>query len=389
MLMYHQRTIDAVIQDFDSERGGFFRNMSEEIDIPEKIKKWNWGAFLLFPFWLAHYRVWKGIFLFIIPLFGPIIVPFWIGANGNQIAWKKSRYQSVDLFLKRQKYWSIAGFVFWIVVLLGLPTYLFYSLKYSEGVKMGIKIANSNNRIRTHFDGPLKKNLLSIDYYEYQPPIYKVTLKTTETEKRESIKFEWERRDRDWITKNIIISDANGGSQPIVSNPMIHDSFSDVKPFDKTTLENALNRVAFAGDGYVILNRSMELNDFIQTAARLLDDGTVAFSIMYSHRYSEKNKQLFQSKSLFSKEEVIKIFTQYASGNDSHINAIEWEQLISIESIGQDAAFFHFGKKCHTVTPKRPSSEAKDSPLNLRRHRCRSYQMQKRIISDFLRQTEK
>ena len=78
--------------------------------VPQEIKGWNWGAFLLTPFWLVNNRVWIGCFA-LVPIVG-----FWmaiaLGIKGNEWAWKSRKWESVDLFISHQKRWAIAGIIF-------------------------------------------------------------------------------------------------------------------------------------------------------------------------------------------------------------------------------------------------------------------------------------
>lgn len=95
----------------NSGQGGLF---DLSVPVPEEIKGWNWGAFLISPFWLVSNRVWIG-FLALVPLFG-----FWmaiaLGVKGNEWAWKSRRWQSIDQFQTAQKKWAIAGIVLGISV---------------------------------------------------------------------------------------------------------------------------------------------------------------------------------------------------------------------------------------------------------------------------------
>lgn len=95
----------------NSGMGGLF---DASITVPEEIQGWNWGAFLLAPFWLVSNRVWIGLLSWI-PVFG-----FWmaiaLGAKGNEWAWKSRRWQSIEHFQKSQKRWAIAGIITGIAV---------------------------------------------------------------------------------------------------------------------------------------------------------------------------------------------------------------------------------------------------------------------------------
>jgi len=95
----------------NSGQGGLF---DLSVPVPEEIKGWNWGAFLLSPFWVLSNRVWIGVLTYV------PIVGFWIaialGIKGNEWAWKSRRWESIEQFKKHQKKWAIAGIVLGISV---------------------------------------------------------------------------------------------------------------------------------------------------------------------------------------------------------------------------------------------------------------------------------
>jgi serine/threonine protein kinase len=95
----------------NSGQGGLF---DLSVPVPEEIKGWNWGAFLLSPFWVLSNRVWIGVLTYV-PIGG-----FWIaialGIKGNEWAWKSRKWESIEQFKKHQKNWAIAGIVLGISV---------------------------------------------------------------------------------------------------------------------------------------------------------------------------------------------------------------------------------------------------------------------------------
>lgn len=82
--------------------------------VPEEIKGWNWGAFLLAPLWSLTHHVWLGLLAWV-PVLG-----FWmaiaLGVKGNEWAWKSRKWQSIDQFLTHQRRWASAGIVLGIAV---------------------------------------------------------------------------------------------------------------------------------------------------------------------------------------------------------------------------------------------------------------------------------
>ena len=75
--------------------------------IPQEIKGWNWGAFLLGIIWGAGNNVWWSLLLFI-PYFD-IVWVFVMGIKGSEWAWKSKRWDSIEHFKKTQKKWRNWG----------------------------------------------------------------------------------------------------------------------------------------------------------------------------------------------------------------------------------------------------------------------------------------
>ncbi|TLU66248.1 hypothetical protein FE810_05980 [Thalassotalea litorea] len=99
--------------------------------LPEGIKGWSWGAFLLNWIWALGNRTWIGLLAFI-PYVG-LIVAIVLGFKGRQWAWENKRWDSVEHFQRVQKSWSIWGlvlilgiFVLGIVAAIAIPAYAEY-----------------------------------------------------------------------------------------------------------------------------------------------------------------------------------------------------------------------------------------------------------------------
>jgi hypothetical protein len=90
----------------------------EATSIPEEIKGWNWGAFLLSWIWAIGNNVWIGLLVFI-PYLGFIMVIV-LGVKGSEWAWSSKNWDSIDHFLSVQKKWATWGFilaVLWLILL--------------------------------------------------------------------------------------------------------------------------------------------------------------------------------------------------------------------------------------------------------------------------------
>ncbi|TAF09568.1 MAG: serine/threonine protein kinase [Nostocales cyanobacterium] len=86
---------------------------NKDATVPEEILGWNWGAFLMPWFWMWPNNVWYGLLCFI-PQIG-LITTIYLGAKGNEWAWKSRRWRSIEQFKQHQRGWAIAG------IMIGAP----------------------------------------------------------------------------------------------------------------------------------------------------------------------------------------------------------------------------------------------------------------------------
>lgn len=84
--------------------------------IPEGVKGWSWGAFLLNWIWAIGNKTWIG-FLVLIPVIN-IFMVFVLGFKGREWAWKNKTWRDLEHFNQVQRKWNIAGF---IVLAIALP----------------------------------------------------------------------------------------------------------------------------------------------------------------------------------------------------------------------------------------------------------------------------
>lgn len=98
---------------------------------PPTLPRWNWGAFLLTPFWALGHRVYWGLLsavgvvdLFVsgwlasaLP-FVSLLVSFALGLRGNELAWRKFQWASVTQFRRVQRIWAWCGACLFLPLLL-------------------------------------------------------------------------------------------------------------------------------------------------------------------------------------------------------------------------------------------------------------------------------
>jgi hypothetical protein len=91
-------------------------------EVPKEIKKWNWAAFLMPAVWGLFSGVPYAALLFVPPIyqmiFGAALLPapiqflvqagasIFLGARGNELAWRRKKWRSVEHFMTFQKQWT-------------------------------------------------------------------------------------------------------------------------------------------------------------------------------------------------------------------------------------------------------------------------------------------
>lgn len=75
--------------------------------IPPGVRGWSWGAFLLNVIWAIGNRTWIGLLMFV--PYVCFVMPFVLGFNGREWAWKNRRWESIEQFNRVQREWTQTG----------------------------------------------------------------------------------------------------------------------------------------------------------------------------------------------------------------------------------------------------------------------------------------
>ena len=93
---------------------------SKEDDLPQELKHFNWGAFLMNWIWGIMHKKYITLLYFpacLIPVIGPIAISIWFGFAGNKWAWESKSWESIEKFNECQQSWVKLWF---ILAVLGL-----------------------------------------------------------------------------------------------------------------------------------------------------------------------------------------------------------------------------------------------------------------------------
>ncbi|HEY9637418.1 MAG TPA: serine/threonine-protein kinase [Coleofasciculaceae cyanobacterium] len=94
--------------------------------VPDEIKGWNWGAFLLPWLWPLTNHVWIGLSSWVPSYSWMGVVALSLGRMGNEWAWRSRKWRSIEQFKAHQRRWTIAGLCFWALVIISwLPRILY------------------------------------------------------------------------------------------------------------------------------------------------------------------------------------------------------------------------------------------------------------------------
>ncbi|MEG3619579.1 cytochrome c oxidase assembly factor Coa1 family protein [Magnetovibrio sp. PR-2] len=108
--------------------------------LPDELRGWNWGAFLLNWVWGLAHNTWIALLMFVPGV--NLVMPFVLGAKGNQWAWENNTWESVEDFKRHQRIWARVG----VGAAIGIPA--FFGLVF-WGV---ISIINSSDAYQTAQD---------------------------------------------------------------------------------------------------------------------------------------------------------------------------------------------------------------------------------------------
>lgn len=143
--------------------------MSENKPIPDGVKGWNWGAFLLTWIWGIGNQVWIAL-LALIPFFG-LIFCFVLGFKGNEWAWKAGNHTDIQKFHSLQRIWGFVGLglILAIVSLIVTVVILAMSiLKSSEPYKAGFGKAQSSAKVKDLLGEPVKDDWYCLGEINYE-----------------------------------------------------------------------------------------------------------------------------------------------------------------------------------------------------------------------------
>lgn len=104
--------------------------------LPPELDRWNWGAMLMNWIWGIGNKTYIALLMFV-PIVN-FVMPFVLGAKGNEWAWRNRRWDSIEHFQATQRKWTKWGIVLVLMAIPGLVGMFFgvsYALKNSDAYR--------------------------------------------------------------------------------------------------------------------------------------------------------------------------------------------------------------------------------------------------------------
>jgi len=92
--------------------------------IPNEVRGWNWGAFLLHWIWGLGNSAPIALLMFV-PLVN-LVMPFVLGIKGSEWAWRNQKWESVAAFKQEQRVWGWVGAGLYIGGISFVAAFLFF-----------------------------------------------------------------------------------------------------------------------------------------------------------------------------------------------------------------------------------------------------------------------
>jgi hypothetical protein len=100
--------------------------------VPLELVGWSWGAFGLPLFWGVYHNVWVALFSIFPPC--STLMSLYLGMYGNELAWTRMQWESVEEFQTEQHFWNVWGVVSFavsmVIPVLGLGSLIILKYKF-------------------------------------------------------------------------------------------------------------------------------------------------------------------------------------------------------------------------------------------------------------------
>ena len=171
--------------------------------VPEEIKKWSWGAFLLNWIWGIGNSTYIALLMFI--PFVNIVMIFVLGAKGNQWAWQNRVWRDVEHFKKTQRKWAISGLIL-VVVLPSLFVFSIFSMLKGDAYKQSLALVHANTEVVAFVGEPIVSSYFVSGSIKYNGNHGNANIQYTITgSKKEATVYVVAHKDVEWLLDKVIV----------------------------------------------------------------------------------------------------------------------------------------------------------------------------------------
>ena len=179
--------------------------------VPEEIKGWNWGAFWLNWIWGIGNSTYIALLMFV--PFVNLVMPFVLGAKGNQWAWQNREWKDIEHFKRVQKNWARVGFGL-VVVLVPLFFFALFSMLKGEAYKQSLSLIRSNQEVIEYVGQPIEPSYFVGGKIQYNGVQGMATLGYSITgSKKEASVYVVAHKNYKWILDRVIVYNKQDGVQ--------------------------------------------------------------------------------------------------------------------------------------------------------------------------------
>lgn len=122
----------------------YISGMGKDSVVPDEIKGWSWGAFLMNWIWGIGNSTFRALLVFV-PFVGLVMI-FVLGAKGNEWAWRNRTWRDVEHFKSTQKKWRNAGIIL-VLVIMPMIIFLIINMMKGEAYDLSVEAVNANSEV--------------------------------------------------------------------------------------------------------------------------------------------------------------------------------------------------------------------------------------------------
>ena len=128
--------------------------------LPPELDRWNWGAMLMNWIWGLGNKTYIALLMFV-PVVN-FVMPFVLGAKGNEWAWRNRRWDSVEHFQATQRKWTKWGAILVLLAIPGVVGMFFgisYMLKNSDAYQGAVARLAASTEVTQYTGAPITTGL--------------------------------------------------------------------------------------------------------------------------------------------------------------------------------------------------------------------------------------